>query len=452
MKRLALLTMSLLVLGAFILGCDSADNPIAPTGSSLTMTASPTSISLSGESSNITITGFRPDGNPLNPGTQLTITTSLGVLSTNTSNNSILEVGEGGRATATLTGDGRQGTATVTVSLTSGGDGASTTADIQIGVDAGDKPTVTLDANPTEIALNDTSEITVTARNADGSIMTSGTVSLRTSLGTLTSGSSTGSSLSIPFSNSSGTVTATLSSDQSGSATLTASVGASDEVTATVEIGTTFKPTLELTANPRIVDVLQTSEVTISIRDPNGNLVTGTRTAFLTGDLGTLGTTANGSFSSSLEVSVSNGRRTIFFRAGDVPGSGGVSGFVGNSDTSSVSIEIRDAPAAVSLTPSTSIVTRTTESTITLSALVTDSRSNRVSNEIVTFNAIDAGGSSLSFDCSETGCARATGADGIAEVTITFQANTIPTSITSFSVTASVRGGNPSDTKTITVQ
>ena len=452
MKRLALLTLSLLVLGAYLIGCDSADNPIAPSGSSLTMTASPTSIALTGESSNLTITGFKPDGNPLNPGTQLTISTTRGVLTTNTSNNSLIEVGESGRATATLTGDGRQGTATVTVSLTSGGEASTASSEIQIGVDAGDKPTVQVEANPTEIALNDSSEITVTARNADGTIMTSGTVAIRTSLGILTSGSSSGSSLSIPFSNSTGRVTASLSSSQAGSATVTASVGASDEDEVTVEIGTALKPTLTISANPRIVDVLQRSEITLSIRDQNGNLVSGNRTVFLTGDLGRLSTTETGTFTASLEVSVSNGRRTVYFQAGDVPGAGGISGFVGNSDTATVSIEIRDAPAAVGLTPSTSIVTRTTESSITLTALVTDSRSNRVPNEIVTFNAVNSAGESLSFDCSELACAKATGSNGLAELTITFQANTIPASVTSFSVTASVRGGDPSDTKQISVQ
>lgn len=448
-RRLAILT-ALLLLGAYLFGCDSADNPIAPTGSTLTVSASPSQIDLGG-SSTISITGFRPDGNPLNPGTQLTITTTIGRIMVRQTNGglvpgNIVEVGEAGRATAQLEGDGRLGTATVTVALTSGGEGASATTDVRIGLNPEDNPTITLDANPSDVALNGTSTITMTARQADGAPLTTGTVNVRTTLGTL------GDSTLQLSTNNGGIVSTTLTSSQSGTATVTASVGSSDDATVEVTFGTTRKPTLELVANPRIVDVLQQSQISISIRDENNNLITSQQTVFLDGNLGTLSTSSTGNFTSSLQVGVSGGRRTVFFQAGNVPGSGGVSGFVGNSETATAAIEIRDAPAAVSLTPNTSIVTRTTESSITLSALVTDSRSNRVSNEIVTFNAIDGSGASLSFDCSETGCSKATGSDGIAEVTITFQANTIPAAITSFTVRASVRGGSPNDTKTITVQ
>lgn len=448
-RRLALLFLPLLFWGAYFIGCDSADNPIAPAGSSLTVSASPSQIDL-GDSSNILITGFRPDGNPLNPGTQLTVTSSIGRIFVQSDSGevtgNIVEVGESGRASARLESDGRQGTATVTVSLTSGGDAVMSTVDVQIGVATEDKPTVSLQANPADVVLNGTSTITVTARQADGSPLTTGTVNIRTSLGTL------GASTLQLSSGNNGVVSTSLRSSQSGTATVTASVGASEEETVEVTFGTNRKPTLELVPNPRIVDVLQKSEISISIRDESNNPITTNSTVFLDGNLGRLSTSLNGNYTSSLRVSVSGGRRTVFFQAGDVPGSGGVSGFVGNSDIANAAIEIRDAPAAVSLTPSTSTVNRAASSTITLSALVTDSRSNRVSNEIVTFDALDNNGNSLSFDCSETGCADATSNNGIAEVTITFPANTIPSSVDTFVVTASVRGGNPSDTKTVTVQ
>ena len=106
-QRTFLLPFVLLVALLAVLACDSA-NPVAPGGTVLTVTANPTLIGLSGESSLITITGFRPDGNPLNPGTQITLTTDLGTLSQST-----VAVGNDGRAQVTLTGNGQQGAAMI---------------------------------------------------------------------------------------------------------------------------------------------------------------------------------------------------------------------------------------------------------------------------------------------------------------------------------------------------
>ncbi|MCG8457398.1 MAG: Ig-like domain-containing protein, partial [Holophagales bacterium] len=245
MKNRLALAAPLAVLCAclYVAGCDSASNPVAPGGSVVTVTANPTVIPLTGGRSTITISGFRPDGNPLNPGTQVNVSTSLGrLLRADGSAANVVEVSEGGFATVFLNSDGRQGTATITVSLTTGGEGGSATVDVQVGLGDTDRPTVTVDANPTDIAVNETSIITVTARNPDNTPLGGATVNLRTSLGTLSfpNGTTTGSD---------GRLRAELTSSQSGTATVTASAGASEEVSVDVAIGTdTRRPEVTLTA------------------------------------------------------------------------------------------------------------------------------------------------------------------------------------------------------------
>ena len=437
MKRLALLTLPLLVLCGYLVACDSADNPIAPSGSSLTLTASPTSIALSGEAANLTVTGFRPDGNPLNPGTQLTISTNLGVINTNTSSANIMEVGQDGRATATLTGDGRQGTATVTVSLTSGGDGASTTAEIQVGVASTDKPTIAIEANPTEIALDGSSQITMTARNADGTILSSGTVSVRTSLGTLTSGSDSGSSLTIPFNSSSGTVIATLTSNQAGSATVTASVDSSDEQNVTVEIGTTLKPVVSISANPSTVDIGATSEITVFARDSNGNLLQGQNTATLTSDGGTLGTT-------SLTLNDGSGS-TTFTAVGPAP-SGEITAFVGNSDVASLEINIRDVPSNVTLNPDRTTITGNGSSeTVVLTVTVVNQDGVTLPDEPVNFILNEIDGTISSSFSENPAFSNASG-----EATSTLTVNVPNSTGSRFTVTATGRN-NTESTVEITI-
>lgn len=146
------------LLGLFLpfLGCDSASNPVAPAGTVLTVTATPTKITPTGEASSIVVTGFRPDGNALNPGTQIILATDLGTLGATT-----VTIGDNGRATTSLVGDGRTGAATVTATLASGGD-ASGTATVTVEALV---PTITLFANPETVGVGGRSDITIIARD-----------------------------------------------------------------------------------------------------------------------------------------------------------------------------------------------------------------------------------------------------------------------------------------------
>jgi PKD domain-containing protein/Big-like domain-containing protein/invasin-like protein len=100
-----------------VAGCDKA-TPVAPTGSILTISANPTRIALNGQST-ITIVGRKPDGNPLNPGTEIQLSATLGSVP------AIVSTDRNGSATAVFQSDGRLGTATITASIPGSGSTSS---------------------------------------------------------------------------------------------------------------------------------------------------------------------------------------------------------------------------------------------------------------------------------------------------------------------------------------
>ena len=216
-------------------------DPTAPSGTILTITANPSQISLNG-SSQITVIGRRPDGNPLNSGVEIFFSTSQGSISP-----AVTTVNEDGLAFATLRGDGRAGTANVTasVSTTTGGGGGgedgegsggpttgvgSVSTSVLIGNDPEDRPTLIVTVSPNTLFVTETGEVTVIARNSDGSPVLAGTpVVLTTNLGSIQPNN--------PRVGSSGVATATFNAgDQQGTATVTAVVGSSEPVTTMVTI------------------------------------------------------------------------------------------------------------------------------------------------------------------------------------------------------------------------
>ncbi|HEV2845026.1 MAG TPA: hypothetical protein VG477_09290, partial [Thermoanaerobaculia bacterium] len=76
------------------MGCDKA-SPVAPSGSILTISANPSQVGLNGRST-ITVVGRKPDGNPLNPGTEIRLSSERGTI------DSIVTTDDQGRATATF--------------------------------------------------------------------------------------------------------------------------------------------------------------------------------------------------------------------------------------------------------------------------------------------------------------------------------------------------------------
>ncbi|MCZ6726623.1 MAG: PKD domain-containing protein [Acidobacteria bacterium] len=120
MRRICALLAGLLV--PLAPGCDRPI-PVAPEGSTLTVTANPSKIQILGSSS-ITILARKMDGTPVNGGTEITLSTNLGTIEP------LVKTDAGGVAKATLTGDGRIGTAVVQAFSGAAGEA---TIDVQIG-------------------------------------------------------------------------------------------------------------------------------------------------------------------------------------------------------------------------------------------------------------------------------------------------------------------------------
>jgi hypothetical protein len=243
-------------------GCDEAPNPIAPSGSVLTISASPARIAPNGES-NVTVTGFRPDGNRLNPGTQIRLTASLGTLSS-----SLLEIGADGYATTVLRGDGRVGDATIKAQLTTG----ETAAEVIVKVDA-PKPTLLVIPSATEVdpsTDDDTVEVPVTliARDENALPMGAGhTILLSASLGSF---AKNGRAVTSVQTESDGRATVDfVVGDQPGEAKITAILGSSDPATATITIRD-VETQFTFTADRFNVSTDEEIDLTVNVRNAEG--------------------------------------------------------------------------------------------------------------------------------------------------------------------------------------
>lgn len=216
-----------------VVGCDKA-TPVAPDGAILTISANPSQVALNGRST-ITVVGRKPDGNPLNPGTEIRLTAARGTI------DSIITTDSQGRATATFRADGRAGEVMITAAT--GGDTMAETT-VQVGLSDTDRPDVLVSVTPSTVAIGGSAEITVIARNADGSDVAQGTpVTLTTTLGNITPARVTVGR--------DGRATATLSAGQrEGTATVTAVVGSSEPATASVEIILDLATGITVSAQP----------------------------------------------------------------------------------------------------------------------------------------------------------------------------------------------------------
>lgn len=135
MKRPLYSLLALCVL-LFPSGACERATPVAPESATLSITADPLRIDPFGESE-ITVIGRKSDGSPVNPGTEVILTTTLGSV------DRVVLVDERGVAQAKLVGDGTIGLATVEASS---GAAAAVTVEIQIGALPA---SLTLAANPT---------------------------------------------------------------------------------------------------------------------------------------------------------------------------------------------------------------------------------------------------------------------------------------------------------------
>ncbi len=368
----------LLLLFVCALACDSA-NPVAPTGTILSLSASPTQISLNGGTSLLTVTGFKPDGNPLNPGTQITLSTDIGVLSS-----TLVETNGSGRATAILTSDGTPGVAMISARPASGtgGEGTGAMATVQIGQTDTTRPQLTVTASPSTVGLGERATVTAVARNADGSLFgAGGSVLLRTDLGFFdTSGSCSSGSNSVTLTTSSASEARTFlcAGQQPGTANITGTFGASAEATATVTIENQ-RPSLIINANPNIISPLETSQITIIARDENDvPLGAGFQIQLLA---------SFGQLDPETPTTDQDGRATATFDPNDEFGDAVIQAFLGSSEVVSVTVTVNPEVVSVQFVTLPGSI-NVENQTLRLVARALNSRNEGVSSVIAVYTAV----------------------------------------------------------------
>ncbi|HEX4955865.1 MAG TPA: PKD domain-containing protein [Thermoanaerobaculia bacterium] len=174
-SRILALTAALVALG--LTACDSA-TPVAPTGAMLKLSITPVEIALNG-SATVTVEARRENGQPVNQGSEITLSTTLGRLDA-----TVLFTDERGFATTTLRGDGRIGEASV---VARSGAVESTAVMVQIGRLASN---VTLQTSPTTIPETEDATVNLLAvvRDGQGQPLPNVSVNFLTDVGQLNSG------------------------------------------------------------------------------------------------------------------------------------------------------------------------------------------------------------------------------------------------------------------------
>ena len=165
----------ILLLIAVVPGCDKA-SPVAPAGTTISLSINPSRIDLSGQAS-ITAIVRRDNGTAVNPGTEVNFSTTLGSLDPD-----VAKTDDTGVARTTLTGTGQVGIATIEAST---GAATPSTVEVQIGSLAS---SVTLVASPTAIGQGGgVIELLAVVRDDAGQLLNELAVNFSTTAGTLES-------------------------------------------------------------------------------------------------------------------------------------------------------------------------------------------------------------------------------------------------------------------------
>ncbi len=156
-------------------GCDSG-SPIAPEGTVLTISATPARIALDG-ASQIRVVARRPNGTPLNPGTVILFSATIGDIAAS------VPLDDRGEALTLLTGNGQFGVSTVTAQA---GTAEAVTVEVQIGLPAG---SISLQATPSSVAeLGGTVNLLALVRDDQGQPLVNAQVNFGSQIGALDSG------------------------------------------------------------------------------------------------------------------------------------------------------------------------------------------------------------------------------------------------------------------------
>ncbi len=291
---------------------------------------------------------------------------------------------------------------------------------------------LTITANPTQITLNGTSEITIVGRRGDGNPLASGTeIRLSTDLGSIPA---------IVSTDATGTARATLRGDgRTGPAVVMATTGNGDstaEITVQIGEGDASKPALLVSVSPSTIQVQESATITVIARRADGTLFGAGETVILTTTLGSL--------SPDRPSTDSGGTAISTLTAGSLAGNATVTAILGSSDPATAEVEIQDEVDQLALSSNTTSVPDA-DGSISLEVVATNARGQGLGSIPVSF---EAGQGTL-----EGGSVALTNTNGIATKTLTLTAAEL-VSGTSFTVRASVAtaGGGKEDTIVITVQ
>jgi adhesin/invasin len=266
-----------------------------------TVAIAPASVAV-GSTSTITFTAKDANGNPMPTG-GATVLFSLG---TGTGQGTFGPVTDQGNGTYTATFTGTTA-GTNTIKATLNGTAVTTTAPTVNVVGPADPTKSTVAASPTSILVNGTSNVTLTAKDANGSQLTSGGGTVVFSLGTGTAQGTFGTVTD----NGNGTYSATFTGTTSGTNTIKATFNGTPVTTTapTINVTTAIADATKSTVAiaPASIATNGTSTVTLTAKDANGNAITsgGATVVFSTGigtGQGTFGTVtdnANGTYTAT---------------------------------------------------------------------------------------------------------------------------------------------------------
>ena len=256
--RLSLRLGTLVLLGAVWSAACQKVPLLAPSGSTIVLTASNNAIAANGTVALIAQV-LEPSGTPPHPGTHVTFTTTLGVIEPADATTDI-----NGQARVTFKANGANGTATITAS--SGGATTGTNGSVKIAVGSAAVGRITLTANPSIIpATGGSSAITASVVDVNGNALPGVPVTFATSAGVLSNGlvntDATGTAqatlttsveatvtATAGVTGSSGTGTGTGTGTGNGTGTGTNTGSTSSQSTATVTVRVNPLPTVSITA------------------------------------------------------------------------------------------------------------------------------------------------------------------------------------------------------------
>lgn len=333
---------------------------LAPSGSTITLTAATNALSANGT---VTVIAqvLEAAGTPPHSGTHVTFTTTLGRVEP-----SEVKTDVGGRATATFVANGSNGTATITA--VSGGATTGSAGALKISVGTAAVARVVLSANPQSVSSQG-GQATVTAAVLDinGNALVGSPVLFTSTAGALSTGVATtndsGVAVTVLSTSQQATVTATVGAQSSstGTGTGTGSTSTSGTSSATVTVNVRNAPniTVSATTTPIFKGIAATFSVAVTAASANGSAVREVKINWGDGRTDILGTFTG-----------TQSQAHIFTNDGTFVVTGTVTDVSGDSNSVSTTVSVVNPPkASVLVTPS--VFTASAPATIAFTISIT---------------------------------------------------------------------------------